>query len=116
MIPLKCNRIVLTWLCVYPPDEGSSDWTKRAQKIFTIFVFIYNILAFSVTIFTLAWYIERDPEKAIFVIIQTAGGINMVSVPIIITVLRRKITAMINHLDQIYEICKFNRYHFAIMR
>lgn len=104
MIPLINNRRALAWFCMYTAsDIGISRRSKHGYILFTLFVFGFNVAIDILTMHSFFWFIERDSEEAVYVLIQAAGAINMMYIPITGFILRHKITAMLNNLTNIYK-------------
>lgn len=107
MIPLKTNRFVLTWLCVYPAEIDTSIWKQRAQKSFCIFNFVFLILLICTSLMHLSKsHIERNSEEIVFMVLQITGILNSIYLMAAIFILRDKITQMLDSLTEIYKICK----------
>lgn len=108
MIPLEANRFVLTWLCVYPAKVGTSKWTRRAQKSFCIFNFVYVILVICTSLIYLSnCLITHNTEELVFMVLQIAGISNTLYLMACIFIQRQKITQMLDILIKIYETCQF---------
>lgn len=100
MVPLKTNRRVLTWLCIYPATEGTSKWSELAHNIFTTSVFAYNLVAISISIGSFS---SDDMEQFIFTVVHFVAELNSTYIFATTLILRHKITGMINHLIKIYQ-------------
>lgn len=106
MIPLETNRRVLTWLCVFPSEEGTSWHMKVAHIAFCSFVLGMNVVSCIVSVAFLLKYISNDMEQCLFAFVQICGEVNMSYIIIITYLLRHKITATYNSLADIYRTCK----------
>lgn len=100
MVPLKTNRCVLTWLCIYPAAEDTSKWSKLAHKVFTLSVLAYNVAAISISIRS---FEVDDLEQLIFSVLHFAAELNSIYVFASTLILRHEITAMIDRLIEIYQ-------------
>lgn len=103
MTPLETNRLILTWLCVYPADENATELHKILRLLFGIGVFVANLLVFIASIVFLVKFASIDIEEALFSVIQLAGTSNIIYVSVIIFVVRHKFVGLFKSLDKIYE-------------
>lgn len=103
MIALKSNRRVLTWLCIYPADENTSEWQKRAHVAFSVFVFGLNLFACGASAVYFIKYASDDLESSLLALSQMSGCINALYINIITFSSRHKITAVIDSLSDIYK-------------
>lgn len=106
MIPLKTNRRVLTWLCVYTIGKNTTKWQKMFYVGFTIFVFVCNIFSFGVSGTFFVRHVSVNIEKSLFSLIQIIGTLNMNYIVIITLLKRHKISAIFVSLTKIYEASK----------
>lgn len=103
MTPLETNRLILTWLCVYPADKNVTEQYKTLRLLFGIGVFVANLLVFIASIVFLVKFASIDIEEALFTLIQLAGTLNILYVSVIIFVVRHKVVGLFKSLDKIYE-------------
>lgn len=101
VVPLKANRRVLTWLCIYPAAEGTSKWKKLTYNVFTSSIFAYNVFAISVSIQSF----DNDIEQFVFTMLHFVAEVNSVYIFTTTLNLRHEITATINQLTEIYRKC-----------
>lgn len=106
VIPLKTNRWILTWLCVFPPEKNTSKWKKLAHIAFSLTVFIINAGSFFGSLAFFLKYMSVDLEQCIFALVQMIGEVNMSYVSIITFIQRDKIKAIYDDLSRIYRARK----------
>lgn len=115
MIPLKTNRRVLQWFCVYPANESDSLWIRFAYICFALFMLAINIIVIVVSITFFIRFASTNLEEALFTVIQLAGIVTMTYVMIITFFQRFKIIGIFKSLENIYKICK-SRFQFGFMK
>lgn len=106
MIPLKTNRLILIWLCIYPTDANTSQGKRIAHILFSVSIFAVNLIG----IISNGWYFIRyksvSLEDALFALITIIGTVNAAYINVITFYLRHKIVRLFEILDQFYESCK----------
>lgn len=98
MIVLETNRRVLTWLCIYPADENTSKWQKRAHIAFSAFVFAANIFVFGASCIYFYKYASADLATSLMALCQISAWFSVLYIGIITFLSRHKITAVIDSL------------------
>lgn len=106
MKPLATGQRVLTWLCVCPPDETTSKWRKRAFIIFSVCVFMADLSAFVTSVAYVHRYVSIDLEKSLCSMLQICAMGCVTYAYLQMFVLRHEITALLEHLSQIYKKSK----------
>lgn len=106
IIPLKTNRLVLTWFCVYPPEQNTNKWKKLAYAIFALSLLVDSFLISFSSIASILAYISTDFEESLFALMQLFAGSVMIYVVVITFFLRHKIVAICDSLTRIYEASK----------
>lgn len=115
MVPLKTNRRVLTWLCVYPDDESANKRWKLAYIIFSCVVLETSLFSIGASVAFLLNYGAVDAEQSLFAFVQIVGIMSMVYVTVITHFQRHRITALFDDLTEFYGmrknyIIKFNEF------
>lgn len=108
MIPLKTNRHVLTWLCVFPPEEGTTKKKRIAHVVFSLTIFGINAGSFFVSLAYFMKYMSIDLEQSIFAIVQMLGEVNMTYISVITFILRDEVSATYKSLSKIYKEREFS--------
>lgn len=106
MVPLKANRRVLAWFCVYPPEENASKWKKRAYISFAVYAVAINLITCASDAAFFFKFVSIDLEKALMALLQLFGNATMAYQITITFVLREKIVASIKSLITIYDTSK----------
>lgn len=106
MDPLATNRRVLTWLCVFPPEKGTTKAQRMAHVALSLSVFVVNMGSFFVSLAYFLKYMSIDLEQSLFAVVQMLGEVNMTYISIITYILRRQITATYKSLCRIYKACE----------
>lgn len=106
MKPLKMNRCVLTWFCVYPPESNATKLKKLSYIAFAVLTFAINIMS---SVSDAAYFYKSLPinlEESLLALMQLIANATMVYVIVITFLLRQKIVAIIESLTTIYENSK----------
>lgn len=106
MVPLETNRRVLTWLSVFPPEEGSTKSQKVAYTAFTLWILGVLVFSFVTSLAYFLKYMHRDFGRSLFVMVQITGVSNMFYIVCITFILRHRITAVYISLCGIYKARK----------
>lgn len=106
MIAIETNRRVLTWLCIYPADKNASKWQVRAYIAFSAFVFGVNMFACGASAVYFYKHASADLESSLLALSQMSGCFSVWYTGIIMFLSRRKITAVIDSLSDIYKFRK----------
>lgn len=106
---MATSKKVLTWIYLYPVNEGTNSAKRTAYKWFllSIFAFLSSGLAFSIACLFKYWSI--DLEKSLYSPIQIGPTLSTVYSLIIGLLLRNRILTMFNNLSKIYEKSKEKR-------
>lgn len=110
MIPLRTNRRVLTWFCVYPPEENATKWQKRAYIAFAVYALTLNSVSCVSDAAFFFKFVSTDLEKSLMALLQLFGNATMVYALSITFLLRKKFVAIIESLTTIYETSKSKIY------
>lgn len=114
MEPLKLNRMWLSWLGVYPPDENASSTMKFICSIFPVIVLCGDLAGLFAGATFFLRSISVDLESAMYSLCQIAGLGNMAYMMIVSFFLRQKFTDTINGLMNIYRESKYLKFEFGI--
>lgn len=106
MVPLKANRRVLAWFCVYPPEENASKWKKRAYISFAVYAVAINLITCASDAAFFFKFVSVDLKRALMALLQLSGNANMAYQITISFLLRAKIVTFIESLTTIYETSK----------
>lgn len=107
MEPLKTNKWVLTWMCVFPTAEATGKMGKMAHIIFTAFVLFGQ---FCGTIPHLAFFLKHISNDLEGSLSAFMGFTTFLAVDYIILsfyVQRRQIITIFEHLSRIYDSRKY---------
>lgn len=107
MRPLVTNQRVLMWLCVCPPDELTKKWQKRVYIIFSVSVFLANLIGLAASLAYFYQFLSIDLEKSLCTVSQIAATISTVYAGIYLFLSRHKITKLFAKLLEIYKQSKF---------
>lgn len=103
MIPLKTNRRVLTWFCVYPPERYASQLKRFLYKCSGLFAFAVLVAGTLGSIAFIIKNISIDLENSLFALMTTVGNVSMVYMVAATYIIRRKIVAIFDSLTKIYN-------------
>lgn len=112
MKPFSTNQQSLTWLCLYPVDETTSNRQKAAHIVFSVtnFIMLLSGLASSVAYFVK--FASIDLEKSLYALLQIVTFTATLYALVIAFLLRHKIPALRENLSKIYDECKiFLEFH-----
>lgn len=106
MDALPTARIVLTWLCVYPPDVSVSNAKRKIHYIFTLIVIALQVIVFGVGLAFMLRYIMTDMAHSLFAFSVSLAHLAMIYVIIVAFFLRNEIPTIFETLQNIYNTCK----------
>lgn len=108
MEPLVMNRLVLTWLCMYPFEEGTSIIMKLAYINYTLVTFVVNFSAVFCAGAFIYKFIQSDLERCLYALLHIVAHSAIVYIQIAACLLQSKIkTGIFDHLATIYAASKF---------
>lgn len=105
MKPLATSQRVLTWLCLLPPDNNISEWTKRSYMAFALAIIVGALVLLVSSIMYVVKFISIDFQDTSIAISAGFGAVAMVNSIIVAIYLRHKIPPMFEQLSRIYEKC-----------
>lgn len=106
--PLVMNRLVLTWLCMYPFKEGISWILKLSYIIYTLVTFVVNFSAVICAGCFIHKFFQTDLERCLYALLHIVAHSAIVYIQIAACLLQDKIkTDIFDHLTTIYESSKF---------
>lgn len=106
MKPLPTNQRVLTWLCLFPASENTSNFVKLGYIVLTfvcITCMTANLIA-SVAFFIKS--VSTELEKSLFALFQIVGSLSVWYMFITVFPSQHKIHAIFRRLSQIYDESK----------
>lgn len=107
MEPMVMNRKVLTWLCMYPFEDGTSCFMKLAYIIYTFITFVVNLSAVFCAGAFIYKYIKSDLERCLYSLLHIVAHSAIVYIQIAACLLQNKIkTDIFDHLSMIYVASK----------
>lgn len=106
MKPLVTNRRMLTWLCLYPNEETSTNRKKIARIVFSVANFIFVLSFFASSVAYLVEFVSIDLRHSLYALLQIFGGATVLYILVIAFHLRHKFPALRENLSQIYQECK----------
>lgn len=101
MIAFKTNYRVLTWLCVCPLDESTSERLKILIRVFAMSVFLANVCATATAVAFFRRSISIDMEGSLYSLVQIAGSSSTTYTMIVAFILRTQITEIFMKLSKI---------------
>lgn len=104
--PFKTNRLILTWLSMYPADETARKWKKIAHIITTLIILIITFCMISSSVAFFVRFVSVDLEEALYSLGQIIGYSMVLYMFIVGIFLRHKINAIILRLTDIYKKCE----------
>lgn len=103
MLPLKTEKRVLTWLCIYPPAEKTGTLERIIYEIFSLTV----VLAIACNPIASAAYVRKylaiDPEEAVDGLHPIIGWTPLVLIFITMRILKLRVVAIFEALSEIYN-------------
>lgn len=107
MEPLIVFRRAFIWLCVYPPDDGTSKWKKRTYILFQISLLALNLFAVSMHIRTTLLIGTDDILHSTFSFVLVIGASNAVFNQLAMLCYRKEITEVLDSLSAVYDACEY---------
>lgn len=107
MKPLATAELVLTWLCLYPPDTNTNIWKKRAYTGFTSIIITVQAVGITAGIVFVTKFISVELEKCLFVSFVIFCHVCTVYMALIAFLLRKQIPKIFWDISEIYKECKF---------
>lgn len=106
MQPLTTNRHVLSVLCVYPVDEGTSRSKKLTYILFTVFVFAGNLTGFTTSVAFFLKFLSSDFGSSLHALLQICAFIASTYVLVVGLHSRHEIRNNFKRLAKIYDASK----------
>lgn len=103
MAPLMTAQQVLMWLCLFPANENSSKWKKSKHILFCIGIVLVLLGCLISSFVHFTTFLSTDLEKSLYSLLQIASTASMLYVLVVGFLLRHKITAILQHLPEIYK-------------
>lgn len=106
MIPLRTEQKVLTWLCICPVANNTSESRKLISAIFSITVFVAiscNVIA---SVAYIRKFIEIDFEASLDAVHPVFGWMPLIFIFIVMHRLKHQIVEMFGALSNIYSTSK----------
>lgn len=106
-MPLKTNRRVLMWLCVWPPTQEITLWKRIGYTIFALIVFGFALIPIILDIYLLIISIRTgELETSFAAVYQMSVSANTAYACVLIFILRTKINDIFEKLIDLYDTCK----------
>lgn len=106
MKPLTTNQRVLTLLS-FPIDQSLS-WRDRLIGLILLPTMLASyMISISLTVLYFLKFKSIDLEKSLYAVFQMGAGLHLASAIIIILLSRYKLSAIFEHLQEIYDLCKY---------
>lgn len=106
MQPLTTCRRVLTWLGVCPISGNVSKF-ERFDPIVVSFLIISSVsVALVASMVFFVKFLSVDLEKSLQTLLQIAGALSILYSFIVLYISRNKISAVFDHLKQIFDASK----------
>lgn len=103
MVPLITNRRMLTWLCVYPAEGGTTKWKKLAHISLTIIALAISLSSFGMSTYAFLHSMDTDLETSLFCLLQMVGEMNVAYIIVVTVFYREEITEILESLSKIYK-------------
>ena len=103
MTPLKINRRVLTWLCVYPVDEVTSKCKNLSYILCTVLTLAANTCGLLASSACFAKYVSNDMELSLHALLQICALTSATYMMIIALFSRRNVKMIFDNLAKIHE-------------
>lgn len=105
--PLKTTQQVLTWLCIFPPQQNTRKLQKLMYKVFSLTVFM--VLSFQVCAsLAYVWkFIAIDFETSMDAAHPIMGWIPLINSFVVMSLLKQRIIEIFTTLSNIYDKRKF---------
>lgn len=107
MQPLATNMRVLSVLCIYPVDEGTSRWKCLTYILITVFVFFGNLSGFITSVAYFLKFVSNDFESSLHALLQICAFIGATYGLVVGLLSRYKFRDIFTRLTQIYDASKY---------
>lgn len=107
MEPLKTNRYLLSWLCLYPNDGYTSSSMVFAKRVFAVQSFVVNFTGFWGSVIFACNNFQSDFERALVGVLQMSGLFHVIYFQIFGRFLRPKIVSTIEQISKFHHFRKF---------
>lgn len=114
MKPLALYRRLFTWLCICPPENGTSKQMKSIYVLFSFFVLLINTFALIMHTFAFLYHGTADFMLAAFYIISIVGASNVVLNHLAMIYHRKEYIDILDRLSAIYDECKWQWVHLIL--
>lgn len=108
MNPLKTNKLVLTWFCVYPAEENESSIVTFARVLFSLGIVFGMVSAFIGSVVFFYRFILIDLESSLGALFQISAYLSTIYMIGVSAFMRRRLVAIIDELEMIYKASKFS--------
>lgn len=105
MEPCMSSRYWLTWFCI-PAGDSIPKWKKQWNVPFTVFVFVFNIIATMTSMAYTVDFFKVDLQLALYSIYPVIAFISTTYGVAILIIYKRETVKMMDHLDVIYRESK----------
>lgn len=106
MKPLTTNQRISTLLS-FPIDQSSSSRDTLISIILITSMLISNVIANCMSMLYFLKFKSIDLEKSLYALFQIAAALHMFGAIIITLLSRYKLSAIFEHLQEIYDSCKY---------
>lgn len=109
------SQLMLTWLSLCPADEKNSKWKKCCYILFTVTMFLIELIGFICSLAYLLTYVRKDLEKALYSVFQIAATSGVIYAMTAVFFLRHKMSDIFTNLSKIYKASE-NRFKYCIIQ
>lgn len=106
MKPLVTQQRVLTWFCLCPFPDGTSNWQKLKYIFFSAILITNEISSISSSSAHCLRYISVDLKESLFSLFQIAASSSVLYQIIIALFSKHRIFGIIQGLNRIYDESK----------
>lgn len=109
MKPLVTDQQVLTWLCVLPVKETTSEWRNWSRIAFVVTFIVITLLHLSSSVTFILKFISIDFQRTSIALFTLCGAVSTINSIIVVFIMRHKIPPVYKNLSSIYEKCMSQR-------
>lgn len=106
MKPLNTSQKLLTWLSIYPNENGTRKCNKSLSILLISFIIVIEISFFVSSCFFVEENLSGNVEESLYALFQISGAIALIYSLIVSFYSRKNITAFFKSLANIYEASK----------
>lgn len=105
MKPMQTNHQFLAWVSGHPLDETASNWEKVTTVIMSLLGFSLSLVFTFGSLYFFMIFVKVDFGNVLYGLFQFCSGAPTTISCIIVILLQKKIFALIDDLNKIYDAC-----------